>query len=117
LAPRERAHVTAPGLLSDWIRGRSPAPPPQLLSRIEAMAARASRDIAPADALLDASAAIMAGVLRDGCLTRDSALDLLAVDALVTYAFEAAADDPAQLDGRTRAALVRIAALAEPYGT
>ena len=117
LAPREREHVTAPGPLSAWIRGRSPAPPRELLSRIEAMAARASRTIAPADALLDAAETVMADVLRDGCLTRESALDLLAVDALVTYAFEAAADAPDQLDARTEAALSRIAALAEPYRT
>ena len=93
--------MTAPGPLSAWIRGRSPAPPPQLLSRIEAMAAHASHTTAAADALLDASARAMAGVLGDGCLTRESGLDLLAVDALVTYAFEAAADDPEQLDART----------------
>ena len=81
------------------------------------MAARASRVPAVADALLDASATVMADVLRDGCLTRESGLDLLAVDALITYAFEAAADDPEQLDARTSAALSRIAVLAEPYGT
>jgi hypothetical protein len=115
LAPRERAPVTAPGPLSAWIRGRSPAPPPQLLSRIEAMAAGASRANGPADALLDASTTAMAGVLRDGCLTRGSGLDLLAVDALVTYAFEAAADDPESLEARAEAALARIAALAAPY--
>lgn len=80
------------------------------------MAARASRATASPDALLDASATAMAEVLRNGCLTRESALDLLAVDALITYAFEAAADDPEQLDARTRAALATIAALAEPYG-
>jgi hypothetical protein len=57
----------------------------------------------------------MVGVLHDGCLTRSGALDLLAVDALVTYAFEAAADDPHSLEARTSAALARIAALAEPY--
>jgi len=57
----------------------------------------------------------MADMLRVGCLTRDSALDLLAVDALVTYAVEAAADDPDRLDARTEAALARIAELAKPY--
>ena len=33
----------------------------------------------------------MRALLPDGCLTRQSALELLAVDAIVTYAFEAAA--------------------------
>lgn len=109
--------MTAPGPLSAWIRGRSPAPPRELLSRIEAMAARASRTRDPADALLDAAETTMTDVLHDGCLTRESGLDLLAVDALVTYAFEAAADAPEQIDARTAAALWRIAALAEPYRT
>lgn len=81
------------------------------------MAARTSRATAVSDALLDASATAMAEVLRGGCLTRQAGLDLLAVDALVTYAFEAAADDPEQLVARTSAALSRIAALAESYGT
>jgi hypothetical protein len=104
LAQHEREHVTAPGLLSAWIRGRSPAPPPDLLSRIEALAARARGTTIPTDALLDAAATAMADVL-----------DHLAVDALVTYAFEAAADDPEQLDARTESAMARIAGLAVPF--
>jgi hypothetical protein len=115
LARHEREHVTAPGPLSGWIRGRSPAPPPNLLSRIEALAARAPRTAMPADALLDAAAAAMAAVLRNGCLTRTAGLDLLAVDALVTYVFEATADDPQELDARAESAMARIAALAESY--
>ena len=89
--------MTVPGPLSAWIRGRSPAAPPNLLSRIEA------------------AAVAMADVLRDGCLTRSAGLDLLAVDALVTYVLEAAADDPQELDARTESAMARIAALAEPF--
>jgi hypothetical protein len=72
-------------------------------------------DAAMADTLLDVAEAAMSTVLRDGCLTRNSALDLLAVDALMTYAFEAAADDAAGLEERTKTALARIADLARPY--
>ena len=57
----------------------------------------------------------MRELLLDGCLTRDSALELLAVDAIVTYAFEASADRPERLEDIAGAALARIAALAEPY--
>ena len=39
----------------------------------------------------------------------------LAVDAIVTDAFEAAADHPEQLEDRAAEALARIAALAAPY--
>jgi hypothetical protein len=67
---------------------------------------------ASAETLLDAASTAMASLLTDGCLTRASALDLLAVDALVTYAFEAAADEPEQLDARAKQALARIASLA-----
>jgi len=107
--------VTAPAPLTAWIRGRSPAPPPHLLSRIEAMAAHTARAAMPADALLDAATTAMADVLRDGCLTRSAGFDLLAVDALVTYVFEAAADDPHQLDAISASAMTRISALAEAY--
>jgi hypothetical protein len=70
-----------------------------------------------ADVLVDMSEASMTRLLLDGCLTRDCALDLLAVDALVTYAFEAASDEPSNLEERAGRALARIAALAQPYGT
>lgn len=66
-------------------------------------------------ALLGSAEHAMTKLLGDGCLTRASALDLLAVDALITYAFEAAADDPDQLEERAEGALAMIAALAEPY--
>ena len=57
----------------------------------------------------------MRTLLSDGCLTRSSALDLLAIDALITYAFEAAADEPERLEMRAKRALASIAALTEPY--
>lgn len=40
--------------------------------------------------------------------TRDVALDLLSSDAFVTYAFEAAADEPAAVAKRADAAMRRI---------
>jgi len=66
-------------------------------------------------ALLASAESAMTSLLGDGCLTRESALDLLAVDALITYAFEAAADEPDRLEERSEQALAAIAALAEPY--
>lgn len=42
---------------------------------------------------------------------RADALDLLAVDALMTYAFEAAADDSSQIESLASDAMVRIASL------
>jgi hypothetical protein len=109
--------VNARALVPDWIRGQSPAPPAQLLARVTAMTAGAVIETTPAAALISAGEAGMAAVLRGGCLTRDSALDLLAVDALVTYAFEAAADEPEALEALSTNALRRIAALAEAQMT
>lgn len=107
--------MTVRGPVSAWLRGRTPVPPPPLAARIDALTARiADRDLS-ADAFLEAAEVAMGTVLRDGCLTRDSALDLLAVDALVTYAFEAAADEADQIDERAVRALARISALCEPY--
>jgi hypothetical protein len=99
-----------------WLHARSPEPPSQLRARIDEMLASGGAvDGSPADALLGTAVSAMTELLRDGGLTRESALDLLAVDALVTYAFEAAAEDSETLDARTTHALARIAALAEPY--
>jgi len=102
--------------LDAWLASRTPAPPPALASRVRAMTgASGGPAMPPADALLAAAERAMQSLLRDGCLTRASALDLLAVDALVTYAFEAASDEPQALEARAGEALARIAALAEPY--
>ena len=107
--------MSAPERVSVWLRGRTPVPPPQLVARIEAMSAGIASREPSADALLGAAEAAMSGLLHDGCLTRESALDLLAIDALVTYAFEAAADDPEHLEDSAVRALARISVLSEPY--
>ena len=107
------------GTVASWLASRTPVPPGQLASRIEQFVATPTAGgvtgVAPVERLLDAAEGAMRAVLHDGCLTRDSALDLLAVDALVTYAFEAAADRPEDLEMLATGALARIAALAEPY--
>ena len=109
--------MSRPDTLTDWLASRAPEPPSQLAERIASAVARShhSADAVPADALIDAGEGAMQAVLAEGCLTRPSALDLLAVDAIVTYAFEAAADHPEQLEDRAAEALARIAALAAPY--
>jgi hypothetical protein len=64
-----------------------------------------------AEAFLAAGERLTAELLRRGSTTRESALDLLTADALVTYAFEAAAESPADLVARATDAMTRIAAL------
>lgn len=63
--------------------------------------------------LLAAGERLVAGLLRGDRTSRDSALDLLTADALVTYAFEAAGADPAGIDTHAGAAMARIASLAD----
>jgi hypothetical protein len=97
--------------IAGWLRARTPAPPPRLTARIDS-ALGARRD-APVAELPQHCIATAEELLRD-LLSRDSAgresaLDLLAVDALVTYAFEAAATDPVSLEGRADSAARALA--------
>ena len=98
-----------------WLQARTPPPPAAMLARVvKALGTRAGEDAAQSSALcLDAATELLDELLTQDPLGRESAIDLLAVDALVTYAFEAAAGDFNQLDGRASAAMVRLGALAE----
>ena len=96
-----------------WLAARRPAPPEPLHDRLRGLLAGGGDD-ASADVsarLLERGAATLAGVLAGAASSRDSARELLAADALVTYAFEAAADTPEGLEERARGALASLAAL------
>ena len=84
--------------LRSWLRGRAPAPPEALPLHVDS----ATGD--PVDLLADAGARTLERALT-GEGERRGAYDLLAADALITYASEAAAaaDDP-------EAALLRVVA-------
>ena len=105
--------------LSAWLDARRPEPPARLRARIDV----ALGDALHGDAGDAAAACLRAGeqlartLLRENATSRDSALDLLAADALVTYAFEAASERPPELAARARAAMTRIAALANVSAT
>jgi hypothetical protein len=98
-----------------WLLARDPAPPASLAARLRLVVERldpAAREAGSPDVYLRAGEQLLAELLRDGCASRDSALDLLTADALVTYAFEAASEDPAALVRSAQLAMTRIAALA-----
>lgn len=101
--------------LSAWLDARRPAPPARLRARIDAALGDALSNDASgaAEACLRAGERLAHELLRENATSRDSALDLLAADALVTYAFEAASERPEELAKRSRAAMTRIAALAD----
>ena len=60
----------------------------------------------------DVALATLARVLADGATARAAAIDLLAADALVTYAFEAASESPDRLPDLAHRAMTRLSAAA-----
>lgn len=104
--------------MPEWLARCEPAPPPALAARVVALlgdAPAAGADDAVA-ACVGGAERVVAGLLREGCTTRDSALDLLAADALATYAFELAGDRPETLAAVAEAAMHRFAMLGAPAG-
>ena len=97
-----------------WLATRTPPPPALLRERLRsALDADASRDASEAsEVCLSAAEAIVSRLLNGRSEARRQALDLLAADALVTYAFEAASERPEELAGRAAHAMWRISQLA-----
>ena len=68
-----------------------------------------------AEAFVEASQRLLRRVLTADPVARASALDLLAADACVTFAFESAADDPRTIPARAKIAKWGIAGVAAEY--
>jgi hypothetical protein len=99
--------------VGEWLLALQPSPPRALALRLSELLApylKLPADEAP-EACLEAGERLLDTLLASGSTSRNSALDLLAVDALVTYAFQATADDPRRLESRAARAMARIAAL------
>jgi hypothetical protein len=98
---------------ADWLARCEPPPPAALAARVAALLGDAPL-AGPEDAVARCVAGaerVVAGLLRDGCTDRGSALDLLAADALATYAFELAGERPESLAALADAAMARFAEL------
>jgi hypothetical protein len=102
--------------VGEWIARLDPRPPAGLHARLSDLLAHAAgRPVDEvADVCMDTGVALLDRMLASSATGRDDALDLLAVDSLVTYAFQAAADRPSQIEVRAAAAMARIAALPSP---
>ena len=100
--------------IREWLDARTASPPPRLRAQLDAaLGERANRPVtALPEESLAAAEALLADLLSRPSAGRESALDLLVVDALVTYAFEAAAADPATLSKRAAGAMTILSALA-----
>ncbi|HET7566312.1 MAG TPA: hypothetical protein VFJ96_15020 [Gemmatimonadaceae bacterium] len=99
--------------IAEWLDSRTPPAPPRLHARLHA-ALRPWAQVeatAACEHCLTAAEDILRHLLADESRGRARALDLLAADALVTYAFEAASDEPDTLARCTEVAMLRIARL------
>lgn len=76
--------------VGEWLAHRTPRPPAALAERILAVLGSDAHlpDSQAAEVCLAAAARSLDGILSENRFARESALDLLAVDALTTYAFE-----------------------------
>jgi hypothetical protein len=88
------------GELLEWLDTRRPVPPADLRAHLETAAADGAEPLPQHLARLGGE--LLAWVARHPAGGRELALDLLAADALVTYAFEAQAE--ADVDGLARLA-------------
>ena len=100
--------------LERWLAEREPAPPAELAERLRsAVAEHEHLGGEMPERLLAIAESMLRGLLDDGCgERREAALDLLTADAIVTYALEAASEQPERLEERASSAMRRIAALA-----
>ena len=105
--------------LRRWLDSRVEEAPAALKARIGVLVdAHPEWEQLPVpEALIAASDLLMAGVLASPEKDRRTALDLLAADACVTYAFEAAAETPARLVGLAETSMLHMAQMIERAGT
>ncbi len=96
---------------AQWVAERGADSPGALVARVQGVLSAHPewRELSVAEALLRAGESLLAAVLATGeGKGREVALDLLAADACVTWAFEAAADDVGSLGERAVLAMRRI---------
>jgi len=100
--------------VGEWLASRSPEPPSDLSERIvRIVGGKTCADEAAMAELFIRSAAELLGTLRDD---RTGAFDLLAADALITYAMEASANKEENLETAARLAMQVIGAVPGPGG-
>jgi hypothetical protein len=102
---------------AEWLASRKPEAPPALVARVNELLASHPewKRLPRADAFIEASELLLRRVLEGGAVARANALDLLAADACVTWAFEVAADAPATIAAHAERATQGIAAIATEF--
>jgi hypothetical protein len=106
-------HVTSGA--AQWIAAHREQPPRALRERVDIILTDSPAPVGQevSTELFTAGRQLLASLLSSGSTQRDAALDLLTADALVTYAFESASDDPASLDLRAAEAMRAIAGVVQ----
>lgn len=99
-------------MLKEWLASRTPPPLPRLAARLDAAVSDVtanSQDSMPRS-LVESASAILRETLAQSSNERNgtAALDLLAADALITYAVEAAAEDCERLAALTDEMIARL---------
>ena len=106
--------MSTPDTVGGWLAGRTPPPPARLQSSITAALGTASdREVGDTELVcLEAAERVLTRLVDVGIAGRRDAADLLAADALVTYALEFAADTPGDFATRATSAIRRFGQLA-----
>ena len=97
----------------EWLHSRTPRPPVALSERIDALVGGRDAHSATSipETLQAAGDTLLADLLQRQASSRDSALDLLAADALMTYTMESAAVHVVTLGSRAELAMSHISAI------
>lgn len=103
-------------MVKEWLATRSPPPPARLAGRLAAAIPPSAESLSSelSESLIAAAAAILRDTITASGDERNgaAALDLLAADALITYAVEAAAEDCRSFATRTDEMIARLSAVA-----
>lgn len=99
-----------------WLAGRTPQPPADLASALaQAVGPGAAGDAAPLSLqLLAAARRTLPSAIAEDCADRSGALNLLTLDALITYAMEAGSATAAECEDVAAEALLLIGEAATP---
>jgi hypothetical protein len=101
--------MTRPQVLS-WLASREPVPPAPLASKLAAVVASAPTAIFAGDSVAKVMGGLGAFTLDSQPSALDQALHLLAADAFVTYAFEAASEEGTDVADLARVLVGEVAA-------
>ncbi|MEO7360042.1 MAG: hypothetical protein ABI120_06920 [Gemmatimonadaceae bacterium] len=107
--------LSALATVGEWFASLQPPPPRALAEELQKLLANeAGRPVADVpEVCLETGERMLGELMLSGSIERATALSLLAVDSLITYAFQAASSDPVRIEARAANAMKRIAELAE----